>query len=65
MDDFRRVNVLECLQNLIHNVLLVNLLKNVGTNDRVQVRLCSQRPEEMKGCEEWRDNAHLPRKRVR
>ena len=39
--DVGRVHVLDSLEELVNNVLLVNVLENVGADDGVEVRLLS------------------------
>jgi hypothetical protein len=44
MQQVSRVHVLESLEKLVHDVLLVDLLEDVGTDHRVQVRICTVSP---------------------
>jgi hypothetical protein len=39
VEELRRVHVLEGAEDLVHDVLLVDLLQNVGADDGVQVGL--------------------------
>ena len=40
MEEFGGVDVLECLEELVDDILLMNLLENVRPNDGVEIGLC-------------------------
>ena len=39
VQELSRVHILQCFKELVHNVLLVDFLQDVGSDDRVQVCL--------------------------